>query len=193
MDNVQVEQITLQDGRRAERHTFVDADGKQVTEIFAEEKKPLQLERRISKEKREYVAREVEETVRNGAVVEQKVIEHPEPEMEITKHIGLVDHAKVIDGEYLRKEEASGMIADGVVAAVSALLDARKDLFQAPAPVVNAPAEPYQRIVPKVSAQSIVEQNVEEKQKNKMWVDVGLGVLIVAQIAFFAYYVLAIM
>ena len=193
MDNVKVEQIVLPDGRRAERHSFVDAEGKEVVEIFAEEKKPLQLEKRISREKKEYLAREVEETVQNGTVVEQKVVEHQEPKLEVTKHIGLAEHAKVLDGEYLRKDEASSMIADGVVAAVSALIDARRDLIQ-PAPIAEEPAhEPYQRVLPKVSAQAVVEQNVEDKKKNQLWLDVGLVALIVAQVGFFVYYVSAVM
>ena len=85
------------------------------------------------------------------------------------------------------------MIADGVVAAVSALIDARRDLIQ-PAPIAEEPAhEPYQRVLPKVSAQAVVEQNVEDKKKNQLWLDVGLVALIVAQVGFFVYYVSAVM
>jgi hypothetical protein len=45
-----IESLVLDDGRRAERHITLDANGNEVIEIFAEEKRPLKLEKRIVRE-----------------------------------------------------------------------------------------------------------------------------------------------
>lgn len=185
MDNMKIEQIVLQDGRRAERHTFVDTEGKEVVEIFAEELRPLKLEKRISRESKSYVARETEETVQDGTVVEKKVKENPQPEIKVTEHIGVADHAKLVAGDYIRRDEIGKLITDSVVAGVGALIE--------PKGLRDVSAKPEVATRPKVSAQAVVEQNVEDKKSKQLWVDLGLGALIVAQVVFFIYYVLVIM
>jgi hypothetical protein len=194
-NNVKVDQIVLQDGRRAERHTSVDAEGKEVVEIFAEERKPLKLEKRIVREKAQVVAREITETVQDGVVVDQETKEIPVPTMQVTQHIGLADHAKVVDGEYVKRSEIGQMITDNVIAGIQALVEAQRDVQpEAPVPqqvVQQAPMQVAPQ--PRLSAQAAVEQNVEEKKKGQLLLDIALGVLIAGQVGFFIYYVVAVM
>lgn len=174
--NVRVETITLDDGRRAERHVSIDSSGNEVVEIFAEEKRPLKLEKRIQREMKTVVAKETHETVRDGEVVMQEVrsMEADAP-LQIRSKIGVADHAKVVDGDYVRKEEINKIVADSVVAGVSALMESMQ-------PVIHK-NEPE----PIFKAQSVVEKNVEAKKAGDLTTIVVLAVLFVAQAGFIAY------
>ena len=114
-----VETMTLSDGRRAERHVTVDEKGIEVVEIFAEEKRPLKLEKRITRETKNIVSKEVHETVRDGEIVLQEVhsLDNEMP-LQIQSRIGVADHHKIVDGDYVRRDEISQIIEDGVVAGV---------------------------------------------------------------------------
>lgn len=173
MSNIKIEQLTLEDGRRAERHTSIDGEGNEVVEMFVEEKQPLKLEKRIKREFKRVVAKETHETVKDGNVSEQivKSLEADRP-LEVRSHIAVADHAKVIDGEYVRKEDLSKVVAEAVVAGVSVLAEQMQ------------PSKP----APLFSAQSVVEKNVEEKKKgNNIATTIILGVIVAVQIAFVAY------
>jgi hypothetical protein len=69
------EKIILQDGRKAEKRTSVDAVGNQVIEIFAEEERPLKLEERVVRESKTFVTKEIHQTLRNGVVDSEVVYE----------------------------------------------------------------------------------------------------------------------
>lgn len=181
---VRVETLTLDDGRRAERHITLDQNGGEVVEIFAEEKRPLKLEKRIVREFKNIVSKEVHQTVKDGEVAYEEVRSvEPEVQLQVRSRVGLVDHHKLVDGDYVRKDEIDKLIADGVVAGVTALMEHMEPM---------QPAAPQQVAVqqapkPVFKAQEVVEKSVEEKKKNDMLVNVIMGVIIVAQLGFFAY------
>lgn len=176
---IKVEALTLDDGRRAERHIILDEQGNEVVEIFAEEKRPLKLEKRIVREYKNIVSKETHQTVKDGEVAYEEVRSlEPEVPLQLRSRVGVADHHKIVDGDYVRKEEIHNLIADGVVAGVSALMEQYE-----PVKV----AAPVQQPQPVFRAQEVVEKSVEEKKKNDMLVNVIMGVIVVAQVAFFAY------
>lgn len=178
-DHVKVQPLTLDDGRRAERHLTVDENGHEIVEIFAEEKRPLKLERRITREMKNVVAKEVHETIRDGEVVLQEVVStEPEVPLQVRSRIGVVDHAKVVDGDYVRKDEIAKIVEDGVVAGVTALVQNMEPV----AALSKAPAQPV------FKAQEVVEKNVEEKKKSETLVNLIMVGIIVVQILFVGGY-----
>lgn len=191
---VNVESLTLNDGRRAERHTVIDGYGNEVVEIFAEEKRPLKLEKRIQREFKNIVSKELHETIRDGEIVyqEERTLE-PEVPLQVRQKLGIANHAKIVDGDYVRKDEIDKLIADGVVAGVTALMDRVEPVVtkQSPVQVVVTPqaAPQPQQMAPQpiFRAQEAVEKSVEEKQKNAMMVNVVMGVIILLQAGFFGY------
>jgi len=176
-DKKRVETITLSDGRHAERHVTEDENGNEVVEVFAEERRPLKLEERIVREHKRVVAKEIHETIRDGEVshVEVRSLE-PEVPLQVRERLGTADHAKIVDGDYVRKDEIGKLVADGVVAGVEALMENM-------APVVHEKPEPE----PFFNAQTIVEKNVAEKKKSDVVVNAVLAVILVAQLGFFGY------
>lgn len=183
--SIRIEQVVLDDGRRAERHTAVEDNGDEIIEVFAEEKRPLKLEKRVRREMKQVVAKEIHEQVRDGVVTYQEVHSlEPEIPLQIRERIGVADHAKIVDGDYIRKEEIGPMIADGVVAGLAAVMDKMQPVM------VNQASSNLRADAPVFTAQSIVEQNVEEK-KNKDWItNVTMGVLVVLQAGFLIYMIL---
>lgn len=177
---VKVETLTLDDGRRAERHTTVDENGQEVVEIFAEEKRPLKMEKRIVREYKQVVAKETHQTVKDGEVAYEEVLSsEPEVPLQLRSRVGIVDHHKVVDGDYVRKDEIGAMIADGVVAGVTALMENMEPVVAPTA--LSVPATPV------VRAQEVVEQAVEQKKKTDVWINVVFGVIVLVQAAFFGY------
>lgn len=173
---LKVESLTLDDGRRAERHTTLDESGVEIVEIFAEEKRPLKLEKRITRETKNVISKEVHEIIKDGEVAFQEVRSlEPEVPLQILSRIGLADHNKIIDGDYVRKEEINQMISDGVVAGVAALMDRME-----PVVAQNVPQ-------PVLRAQAMVEQNVAEAKKGDMVTNVIMVIVVALQIGFFGY------
>ena len=175
-DHVQVKQLTLDDGRRAERHVSHDENGNEVVEIFAEERRPLKMEKRILREYKTIVSKETHETIKDGEIshVEVRSLE-PEVPLQIRERIGIAEHHKVVDGDYVRKEEISQIVADSVVTGVSALMEGMD-------PVAHHKDEE-----PMFHAQSIVEKNVADKKKSDGMANIVMGIILIAQCAFFAY------
>lgn len=174
-----VEKLTLEDGRRAERHTSVDETGKEVVETFVEEMRPLKLEKRITRETKNIVAKEVHETVRDGEVVLQEVhsLEQDVP-LQIQSRIGVADHHQLVNGDYVRKDEISKIVEDGVVAGIATLMEHMEPVV---APVV-AVAPPVRR-----AAMEVVEKTVEDKKKKDLIINLVLGAIIILQLGFAAY------
>jgi hypothetical protein len=172
--NVKVQSLTLDDGRRAERHISNDNDGSEIVEIFAEEKRPLKLEKKIKREFKTVVAKEIHQTVKDGEVVLEEVRStEPEVPLQLTSRLGVANHAKIVDGDYVRKDEMQPLITESVVAAVSALMEHM---------------EPVKTVAPVFRAQEVVEKNVEDKKKSDLVVNIIMGVVIVGQLLFFGYY-----
>lgn len=170
---VKVQAITLEDGRRSERHISYDANGNEVVEIFAEEHRPLKLEKRIVREYKQVVAKETHQTVKDGDVVFEEVRSgDPELPLQLRERIGVAEHTKIVDGDYVRKDEIHQLIADGVVAGVSALLENM---------------EPVTTQDPKPTAKQLVENNVAEKKNWNVATLVVIGAVVVAQLGLLGY------
>ena len=182
-----IETITLDDGRRAERHVTFDAKGNEVVEIFAEEKRPLKLEKRISREMKQIVAKEIHETIKDGEVAYQEVrsLEADVP-LQVRQKIGVVDHAKIVDGDYVRKDEIQSLIVEGVVAGMNVLTQNAQpvEMMNAQSFQARSAADAESR---SFSPRRLVEQNVQDKKKTDWWVQGILGGLIVLEMAFFGY------
>lgn len=178
-EHKRVETITLSDGRHAERHVTEDENGNEIVEVFAEERRPLKLEERIIREHKRVVAKEIHEKIKDGEVahVEVRSLE-PEVPLQVRERIGVADHAKIVDGDYVRKDEIGQLVADGVVAGVEALMENM-------GPVVHE--KPEAKPEPFFNAQSIIEKNVAEKKKSDVLVNAVLAVILVAQLGFFGY------
>jgi hypothetical protein len=175
-----VETITLSDGRRAERHITQDESGNEVVEVFAEELRPLKLEERIIREHKRVIAKETHEKIKDGEVALQEVRSFDtDVPLQVRERIGLADHAKIVDGDYVRKDEISQLVADAVVNGVEALMENM-------GPVVHEKEQPAQP-QPMLNAQSIIEKNVEDKKKGDSVVNAVLAVILIAQLAFFGY------
>lgn len=182
-ENIRVENVVLPDGRRAERHVTLDADGREVVEIFAEEVRPLKLEKRITKEKKQIVAKETVETVKDGNVVKVDVKSvDAEPPLQLREQIATVDHDKVVYGDYVKRDELKTVVADSVVAGVSALVEAQALQSQS----LQAQSVP---VAPKIRIQEAVGQNVEQKKENDWRTIVWMAVILAAQIGLAIYVV----
>jgi flagellar biosynthesis GTPase FlhF len=175
-DHLKVESLTLDDGRKAERHVTVDVNGNELVEIFAEEKRPLKLEKRIIRESKNIISKEIHQTVKDGEIAYEEVhAMESEAPLQVRERIGVVQHAKIVDGDYVRKDEIQNLIAEGVVAGVSALMENMEPLSKQSNKSI-------------FKAQEVVEKNVEEKKKNDVVVNAILGCVIVAQLVFFVGY-----
>lgn len=165
-----IEKITLDDGRRAERHISIDDKGNEVIEIFAEERHPLKLEKRIVREFKNVVSKEVHETIRDGQVSYQEVKSlEPEVPLQVRSRVSVENTPKKPE-EYVRKEDVSKMIAEGVSAGIASLMEQKN------------------KSEPLFKAQTILEEKVEEKKKNDFTVMIILSVVFVIQVAAIVYF-----
>lgn len=164
-----VERIMLEDGRRAERHTSVDASGAEVVELYTEEPRPLKLERRIVSKKKEVISSQRVETIKNGEVVD--VVDHDVelPRLQLVDHISKADRPELYGSDHVTRQEVAEAVAQSVVAAVQALRVSQN----------SVPAE-----VPAFTAQSVVASRVEESGKGDRKYLILYLVLIVVQLGF---------
>lgn len=177
-NEVRVHKMTLDDGRHAERHISVDENGNEVVEVFAEEKRPFKLEKRIHREYKKVVAKETCETIKDGEVAHIEVRSgDSEVPLKVVERIGVANHAKIVDGDYVRKEEIGKIVADSVVAGVAALMENMEPVLEK-----NEP-QPQ----PIFKAQAVVENNVAEKTKNDSTANIVMAVILLAQLGFFGY------
>lgn len=153
---------------------------------FSLRKTTQKLEKRIVREHKKIVSKETHELVRDGEVIQREIVSRDaEPPMQVRERIGLADHAKIVDGDYVRKEEIDKIVADGVVAGVAALMENMEPVFNQR--VAVAQPQPQYKPEPIFNAQSIVEQNVEDKKKNDGVINVVMAGILIAQLAFFGY------
>lgn len=177
-----VEHMILPDGRRAERHVSYDADGNEVVEVFAEEKRPVKLEKRITRKHKDIVAEEITEMVKDGEIAHREVRSlEPQNPLQIVERIGVANHSKVVDGDYVRKDEVGKIVSDAVVEGVSALMES-----------MNQPIMENNSHEPLFNAQSQVEMNVEEKKKKSnslVYFLVGCVVIEIVALAGYMYFI----
>jgi hypothetical protein len=86
-DDVKIEEILLDDGRHAEKRMIVDENGNQVVEIFAEQRVPLKLEKRIVCETKNIVVKETHQMLDNGKVVSEEVFSVSPEAFALTKSV----------------------------------------------------------------------------------------------------------
>ena len=189
-NHIEIKHLVLDDGRQAERHFAVDENGDEVVEIFAEEMRPKKLEKRIVRKHKRVVDQEIVETVRDGEVIHREVMaSDPVRPLQVVERIGVVDHAKVVDGDYVRKEDIHSLVADAVVAGVGALLDGYEPVQE----VRHHYEEEQQQSEPIFKAQSVVAENVAEKQNNDSMVNAAMGGIVCVQVLFFIYMLLFVL
>lgn len=71
MDNI--EKYTLEDGRLAQRRTYLDADNNEVSEVYVEPPKDLVLEKRVITKRENVVAEQVVQTIKDNKVVDEEI------------------------------------------------------------------------------------------------------------------------
>ena len=178
-EEIRVQRMTLDDGRSAERHISKDENGDEIVEIFAEEMRPLKLEKRIHREFKNVIAKETHETIKDGEVAHVEVRSgDSEVPLKVVERIGVANHAKIVDGDYVRKDEIGKIVSDAVVQGVTVLMEN-----------MDVPTEQVQPQQPQpiFRAMSVVENNVAEKKSNDYTINIVLGVILFAQMCFFGY------
>ena len=110
MDNIKVEKITLEDGRRAERRVK-ENENEVVLELLVEPERPLHLSKRVIEKKKPFVYERQTETINaSGEVVEvKKESAEPQVEMQVVNHIGVADNTRSQNG--ITREEMEQAIA----------------------------------------------------------------------------------
>lgn len=198
MDNSKkVERFTLEDGRIAERHISHDASGGKVIEVFAEEKRNLKLEKRITEKRKEILAEQKVETIVDGQIVDVKINSiDGHTKMQLREHIGIADNAELHSLGYVSKKEIGPVVVDAVVAGISALLERQqemnevKEVKKTPLLRFSAPEPQKTQVPPALKAQNVVEQNVENKKKSDFIIVAVMAAFIIGQVAFFGYIML---
>ena len=176
-EEIRVQRMTLDDGRSAERHISKDENGDEIVEIFAEEMRPLKLEKRIHREFKNVIAKETHETIKDGEVAHVEVRSgDSEVPLKVVERIGVANHAKIVDGDYVRKDEIGKLVSDAVVQGVTVLMEN-----------MDVPTEAAPQPQPIFRAMSVVENNVAEKKSNDYTINIVLGVILFAQMCFFGY------
>ena len=173
MDKVEIER-TILDGRVAERHVKFNEDGDKIVEVFAEDKRPLKLEKRIVQKHKNIVSEERTEYIKDGEIVEVEVkAVDANVKMELREHIGTADHAVTVDGQYATKQD----VAAAVVAGITEFVDSME------VETVRAQSMPV------MSAAEQIEQRIEKKEtkSSDSSLNMIMGLLIFAQLAFGFY------
>lgn len=185
-----VERFTLEDGRIAERHISHNEAGEKVIEVFVEEKRPLKLEKRITEKRKEILAEQKVETIKDGEIVDVKLnAVDPHVKLQVREHIATADNAELHSLGYVSKKELGPVVADAVVAGISALMEKQAETKRAPLFSFSAPAQAAPQPTA-LKAQTVVEQNVEQKKKSDVIAMIVMSVIIVVQLAFFGYIML---
>ena len=190
MDDVKVEQIYLEDGREAERHVRDDGEEK-VLELYVAPPKPEKsLAKRVVEKKRPVVYERVIETVEGGEVVDRKVEAlDPKVEMKLLEHHvaaqahgqgpgsamapQLQEHSESRE-QYVTKDDLQ-----------KALLTVVKAVRKQEAPE-EAEEPARQAPEPRLSMQQVVGERVEQS-KTASVINIGLAVLIAAQVGALGY------
>jgi hypothetical protein len=172
--NARVERFHTEDGRIAERHISTNDAGEIVEELYIEDRRPLKLEKRVTKKHKEMLAEQRVETIKDGEVVEVQVqsVDAP-PKLQVVNHIAKADKGEINPSNYISRNEIGPLVTDAVVAGVSAFCN-----NQVAGQSVTKPV---------FTSQAVVEERVETKKKTSVWIYAGFGLVIVVQIAVFGW------
>jgi len=189
MDDVKVEQIYLEDGREAERHVKEEGD-ERVLELYVEPPKPVpvkNLEKRVIEKRRPVVYERVIETIEGDKVLDRKVEAiDPKVEMKLLEHHVAAQpkvEAQAI-AEAPREEEKEYVTKEDLQKAILAAVKAVKKQRVVEEPV--AEEEPAEEVPTKLSMQQVVGERVQ-KSNTATLINIGLGVLIAAQVGALGY------
>lgn len=172
--NLKVERFHTEDGRIAERHISTNETGEVVEELFIEDRRPLKLEKRVTKKHKEVLAEQRVETIKDGEVVDVQVQAlEPKSRLQVVEHIAVADRSEINPSNYISRKELGPVVAEAVVAGVSALM----------ANPVTAQAITK----PVFTSQAVIEDRVETKKKNEMTTYIIYGIAIVAQVGFLVW------
>lgn len=174
-----IEKFVTETGRRAEKHIDIDSNGNKTISIFAEEERPLKLEKRVTQMFKPMLVEEHVETIKDGQVVDKKVSStEPKTNLELREHIAVANKSIIGSDKYVSKEDVAELVAQGVVAG----LEASKGMKMSQA---LQPENPFR-------VQNIVEQRLEETttatKTSEIIIYSVLGIAIVAQIVFGIYW-----
>lgn len=177
---VEIQKTNL-DGRAAERHTCFNDDGDKIVEIFAEEERPLKLEKRIIQKHKNVIAEERTEYIKDGEIIEVEVKSiNPPVQMQLREHIGVADHSKLFSGEYVTKQELGPVVSEAVVTGIAQLLDNIEINQQSVKEEVTAPMAE----TPIFTAQQQIAERVGIKADNDLTLNMIFALLIIAQLGF---------
>lgn len=111
-DDIRVEEVTLEDGRRAEKHIVKESD-KEVVEVFAEQKPVLKLENRIVRETKTIVVKEIHQKLDGDKVISEEVFEVSPEAFTLTKNVSVqatkqnvVRLEDVVEGDIATKQKS---------------------------------------------------------------------------------------
>lgn len=112
---METRKIYMNDGRQAEERSYIDEDGRKVTEIWTEEPKnpvPLRLAERVTEKKTEVITERIIDKVdlATGDIIERKVESiEPTVKLELREHIGLA-----AANQFITKGEAEAIAAQAM-------------------------------------------------------------------------------
>lgn len=172
--NVKVERFHTEDGRIAERHISTSETGEVVEELFIEDRRPLKLEKRVTKKHKEVLAEQRVETIKDGEIVDVQVHAlEPKSPLQVVEHIAVVEKSEINPNNYISRKELGPIVTDAVVAGVSVLM--------------TNPVTAQSLTKPVFTSQAVVEERVETKKKHEITAYAFYGLLIVGQLAFLAW------
>jgi hypothetical protein len=189
MDNT--ESIRLEDGRRAERVVKADCSDEgtvTVTELYVEPKVEKKLSKRVVEYTRPVVHRREIHTIdeTTGEIVETKVESiDPSVKMELREH--MVSKPKELEAESFvtRSELKDLFLSLPQFQNMSCVKDVPKES--------DSDAKDFfdvKKIPEKISAQEAVEQRVAKSQSLMNPVSIGLMLIVVAEVALAAWWIL---
>jgi len=178
-ENMNVEKITMEDGRHAERHVADSGDVK-VTKLYVEESRPLKLESKVTEKSKPVVyERTIEHMDPETGEVLRVDVEASEPEVKmfLRDRIGLADDRSIGSSRYATKED----VVNAVVAGVSEALNGSHN-YEAMA--VKTPHATAVETPHAMSAQAQIKERVSAKTGGVMAEYTCYGFIILLAAAF---------
>lgn len=173
--DIKIDKFYLEDGRMAERHTFTNDTGDEVIEQFVEPERNMSLNKRVTTKKKEIVAEQKIETIKDGEVVDVLVNSvEPNVKLELREHIKTEPHAS--SGDYATKQDISRLVSDAVIAGITPVIQS-----------LSVQKPPKEASKPLFRTQSVVENNISEKKKYNMSTIAIFALVATGQLAVLCY------
>jgi len=142
-----IEKFVMESGRRAEKHVETNDAGDKVISVYAEEERPLKLEKRVVQKFKKVLAEEHVETIRDGEVVDRQVLStEPKTNLELREHIALAPKSMLGTDNYVSKTEVAELVAQGVASGMKALSANQMQMQSMNRPVFTAQAAVEERV-----------------------------------------------